>query len=140
MKFLSLLALPFAATAVNAIAASVAYDTVYDSAAQSTLVTSCSDGINGLYTKGYPTLGSLPTFPRVGAASTVAGWNSPNCGKCYRITWNGKSINVIAVDHAASGFVLSRAAMDQLTGGLATQLGRINADYTEVPASNCGMK
>ncbi|KAL7268508.1 hypothetical protein RUND412_008869 [Rhizina undulata] len=139
MKFFTFALLSFLASAVSAISASVAYDTIYDTSSQSTLTTACSDGANGLATKGYATLGSLPTFPRIGAASTIAGWNSPNCGKCYKITYGSKSINVIAVDHAASGFVLSRAALDQLTGGLAVKLGRVNADYTEVAKSNCGL-
>ncbi|KAL7268506.1 hypothetical protein RUND412_008868 [Rhizina undulata] len=139
MKFLALTFVPFLASTVSAIAASIAYDTTYDSSSQSTLTIACSDGVNGLYTKGYSTLGVLPTFPRIGAAETIAGWNSANCGKCYQITYGSNSIYAIAVDHAASGWVLSEAAMNTLTGGLAVELGRVTGDYTEVASSLCGL-
>ncbi|KAL7271668.1 hypothetical protein RUND412_005557 [Rhizina undulata] len=138
MKF-TLALVPLAASVVSAISATVAYDTTYDTSSESTLSLSCSDGANGLSTKGYATLGALPNFPLVGAASTIAGWNSANCGACYQITYNGNSINVIAVDHAADGFVLSRSALDTLTGGQAVALGRVTADYVQVASSVCGL-
>lgn len=129
--------LSVAATAFAA-SGTAAYDTNYDTAGLSTLSTSCSDGINGLSTKGYPTLGSLPRFPRVGASAEVAGWNSPSCGKCFAVTWQSKTINVIAVDHAGEGWVLSRAALDELTGGLAVMVGRFPVTWTPTAQSDCG--
>ncbi|RFU33782.1 hypothetical protein B7463_g2544, partial [Scytalidium lignicola] len=123
----------------TASAISVSYDTGYDDASRSLTVVSCSDGSNGLITKGYSTQGSLPSFPNIGGASTVAGWNDPNCGSCYSLTYNGKSINVLAVDHAVAGFNIGLTAMNTLTGGQATQLGRIDADWAQVDASACGL-
>ncbi|KAL7267820.1 hypothetical protein RUND412_009576 [Rhizina undulata] len=98
----------------------------------------CSDGANGLASR-FPTFGSIPTFPNIGAAFTIPGLNSPNCGTCYQITYEGQSSYVTAVDHASDGFVLSQEALSTLTNGLTDQLGRVTADYIQVDISNCGL-
>ncbi|KAJ3033545.1 hypothetical protein HDV00_006080 [Rhizophlyctis rosea] len=121
----------------------VAYDTTYDSASLSTLSIACSDGKNGLYTKGYKKLGAIPGFPNIGAAFTVTGWNSPQCGKCYRLKYNDgkrvkKTIYLTAVDVARTGFVVSRKAMDTLTRGQAVQLGRVKVEWKQVGTYHCG--
>jgi hypothetical protein len=120
-------------------AITVSYDTGYDDGSRSLSAVSCSDGSNGLLTKGYTTQSSLPSFPRIGGASVIAGWNSASCGTCWSLTYNGNTINVLAMDHAAEGFNIAQAAMDTLTGGQATQLGRIDASYAQVDASVCGL-
>ncbi|RPB10232.1 Cerato-platanin [Morchella conica CCBAS932] len=130
MQFSTIL-LTLVSAATSALAVTAAYDTTYDTSSLSTLVLACSDGVNGLYTKGYQTLGSVPGFPNVGAVETVAGWNSANCGKCYNVTYGSTTIKVTAVDHAASGFVLSLAALNTLTGGQGVALGRVDVTYTE---------
>ncbi|KAF8437630.1 Cerato-platanin-domain-containing protein [Boletus edulis BED1] len=141
MKFISLaaalaFALPaFAQTTVEP----VTYDTTYDEISLSLSAVACSNGANGLLTKGYTTLGSLPTYPNLGGAYTVTGWNSPECGTCYNITYGGKSLIVTAVDVAEEGFNLSEEAMNVLTGGLAIELGRVNVESTPVAASYCGL-
>lgn len=121
------------------------YDNTYDNANLSTLSVACSDGTNGLFTKGYRTLGSVPGFPNLGGAGTVAGWNSPNCGACYQLTYTPpppaapKVLNIVAVDVAAPGtFVLSQAALDTLTGGQAVMLGSVSVSWAPVAASQCG--
>lgn len=43
------------------------------------------------------------------------------------------------MDHAGEGFNIAQAAMDQLTGGQAAALGRIDAGYTLVASSECGL-
>ncbi len=48
-------------------------------------------------------------------------------------------MTVLAIDHAAEGFNIAQEAMDQLTGGQAVQLGRVDAGYTQVDASACGL-
>ncbi|KAJ9295961.1 hypothetical protein DTO271G3_5536 [Paecilomyces variotii] len=116
----------------------ISYDTKYDNSNLDLSTTSCSDGQYGLVTKGYKTAGSLPSFPNIGGAFTVPGWNSPNCGKCYQLSWEGKSIYVTAVDHAAEGFNVGQKALDTLTGGLAVQVGRVTATYSEAEPSSCG--
>ncbi|KAJ3042212.1 hypothetical protein HDV00_007922 [Rhizophlyctis rosea] len=116
----------------------VYYDNIYDDGSTSTKLVACSDGKNGLYTAGYKTLGDLPNFPYVGASFRVAGWNSPNCGKCYQLNWKENSIYVTAVDSTRSGFVLSQEAMDELTDGQAVDLGEVTATWKAVGGSKCG--
>jgi hypothetical protein len=123
----------------TAIAITVSYDTGYDDGSRSLASVACSDGSNGLLTKGYSTQSSLPSFPRIGGASVIAGWNSASCGTCWSLTFNGNTINVLAVDHADQGFNIAQAAMDQLTGGQAVALGRVDASYAQVDASVCGL-
>ena len=128
------LALISAASAIT-----VSYDTGYDDSSRSLAATSCSDGTNGLLTKGYTTQGSLPSFPHIGGASTIAGWNDVNCGKCYSLTYNNTTINVLAIDHAAEGFNIGETALNELTGGQAVSLGSIDAQWAEADDSACGL-
>lgn len=75
------------AIAAVASATTVSYDEGYDQAGRALTVVSCSDGDNGLITKyGYQTQGAIPGFPLIGGSSDIAGWNSPQCGKCYQVT------------------------------------------------------
>lgn len=119
----------------------ISYDPKYDQGTTSLTTVSCSDGVNGLISKGYSDFKSLPGFPLIGGAPTVEGWNSPNCGKCYQIHYKAgnvdKTVNVLAVDVARGGFNLGLQAMNQLTNGLAEQLGRVQATYSEVEQSEC---
>ncbi|KAI1915201.1 hypothetical protein LOZ66_006325 [Ophidiomyces ophidiicola] len=128
-------------TSAAAVAASVtlSYDTRYDNAGLDLSHVACSDGPNGLITKGYKTAGSLPNFPHIGGVFTVPQWNSPNCGKCYKVTYNDKSIHVTAVDHANAGFNIAKRSMNELTNGQAEQLGRIQVNYEDAPLSACKM-
>ena len=131
------------ALASVAVAQSLSYDTVYDNGGQSLATVACSDGANGLLTKGYTTFGSLPRFPLIGGVPAVTGWNSPACGTCWQVTYtNGagvtRSVNILAVDVGRNGFNIARAAMDQLTGNQAVALGRINVSSRQVANSACG--
>ncbi|KAF8129292.1 Cerato-platanin [Boletus edulis] len=140
MKFASLatallaLVLP---TLAQTTVQSVSYDTTYDNPSTSLSTVACSNGVHGLETKGYTTFGSLHGFPYIGGAYTVTGWNSPACGTCYSLTWRGTTIYVLAVDVGLDGFNISEEAMNALTGGLAVELGRVNANTTLVAASYC---
>jgi hypothetical protein len=60
----------------------ISYDTIYDKSNNSLNTVACSDGSNGLLTKGFKTYGDLPKFPFIGGAQTVADYNSKNCGLC----------------------------------------------------------
>ncbi|PGH14331.1 hypothetical protein AJ79_03153 [Helicocarpus griseus UAMH5409] len=119
----------------------VAFEPLYDNSQLDLLTTACSNGNNGLVTKGYNVAGDLPTFPRIGAAFAVEGWDSVNCGKCFKIKYEptGIEIPVIAVDHAGAGFNLAKAAMDELTGGRAAEIGRTDMTVTEATPADCGM-
>ena len=142
--FMAILSLvPAAPAPLAGATVSISYDPKYDVGTSSLNTVSCSDGANGLVTKGYSNFASLPTFPNIGGAVTIPGWNSPNCGKCYALHYsNGKvdkTINVIAVDAAPGGFNIGLQAMNTLTNGQAEQLGRVDATYVEVDASACGL-
>jgi hypothetical protein len=118
-------------------AVSVGYDSVYDNSQNSLSTVACSDGANGMLTKGFTTFGSLPSFPNIGAAQAVAGWNSSACGSCWQLSYGQKSITITAIDHSDNGYVVSLEAMNFLTNGQAQNLGIINARATQVDKSNC---
>ncbi|KAG6896959.1 hypothetical protein C0992_005020 [Termitomyces sp. T32_za158] len=142
MKLTDLLA-PFLLV-TSALAVTLSYDAGYDNASRSLSQVACSDGGNGLITAGFSTLGSLPKFPFVGGTDNVSGWNSPQCGTCWKLTHtDGKgvtrSINVLAVDRASAGWNVATQAMNALTGGQAVKLGRTNVSQVKVDKSQCGM-
>ncbi|KAI0822472.1 cerato-platanin-like secreted protein [Trametes gibbosa] len=149
MHFLAILASALSlATAVLGVPASsssggsstlqVTYDTVYDKKSNSLNIVACSNGKHGLETKGYTTFGSLPN-QYLGGAQAIAGWNSPNCGSCWRVTYNGTTINVLAIDHAQSGLNIGKKGLNKLTHGHAEELGVIHAKVKEVSPSKCGL-
>ncbi|KAF8206508.1 immunomodulatory protein [Mycena galopus ATCC 62051] len=132
----------FAAVALGQTTSTVAFDETYDNASESLDVVACSDGVNGLETKGFTTFGSLPKFPFIGAAGAVAGFNSPNCGTCWQLTYagTGNTINVLAIDHAGAGtFNIALEAMNTLTNGNAVEFGRVTVTSKQVAASVCGL-
>ncbi|KAJ6531725.1 Cerato-platanin [Mycena capillaripes] len=146
MKFSALTSLLFFALGpVIALADTVAFDQTYDGASTSLDVVACSDGANGLETRGFTTLGSLPKFPFIGAVGAVEGFNSVNCGTCWQLTYTNatgvkKSINVLAVDHAAPGtFNVALEAMNVLTNNQAVALGRVTVTSAKVASSVCGL-
>ncbi|KAF8491533.1 Cerato-platanin, partial [Gautieria morchelliformis] len=69
----------------------VSFDNTYDNAGGSLATVACSDGPNGLLSR-FPTFGNLPTFPNIGSAQAVVAHGSPNCGSCWQLAFNGKTI------------------------------------------------
>ncbi|KAI8961811.1 Cerato-platanin [Daldinia sp. FL1419] len=129
----------FLSLAVASSAVTVSYDTGYDDRSRSLTAVSCSDGPNGLITRyGWQTQGSIPST-YIGAADAIAGWNSPSCGTCWELSYQGKTINVYAIDHAAAGFNIALDAMNALTNGQAVALGRVDATSRQVDISACGV-
>lgn len=130
--------------AAAAATVSVSYDPKYDVGSTSLTTVACSNGPNGLITEGFTTFETVPGFANIGGAPTIPGWNSENCGKCYQLHYQSGKINqsiyVTAVDSAPGGFNLALTAMNKLTNGLAEQLGRVDATYTEVDRTLCGFK
>jgi hypothetical protein len=143
MKLISFI-IPLLAFLPAARSALVQYDTVYDNRATSLNAVACSDGKNGMITKGYKTFGDLPSFPHIGAASAVEGYNSASCGSCWELSYtNDKtttSIFVTAIDHAGEGFVITQMGLQHLGGQQAVNTGKINATATRVGGSLCGLK
>jgi hypothetical protein len=78
MKFVSIITLLTASFAVSA--TRVSWDPLYDQGTEWLGSVACSDGTNGLLTKGYNDFDDLPTFPNIGGSSVVAAYNSPSCG------------------------------------------------------------
>ena len=96
----------------------------------------CSNGANGLVTKGYPTFGSLPGFPFIGGAFAVSGWNSTKCGSCWQLTSAGaaETVYFTAIDTVFSGFDVSDQTMNTFTN---SPTGSIDVTATQVDESNC---
>ncbi|KAF9793146.1 SnodProt1 [Thelephora terrestris] len=134
ISIISLLAAPFVISATR-----VSWDSVYDQGMQSLATVTCSDGSNGLLTKGYNLFKDLPTFPNIGGFSGVAAWNSPDCGTCWNITYQGETITVTVIDHTDDGFNLSEEAMNTLTDDQAESLGAVDAISVQVDISLCGL-
>ncbi|KAF9815836.1 hypothetical protein IEO21_04348 [Rhodonia placenta] len=112
----------------------ITYNTVYDNADTSLNDTACSNGVNGLITKG-----SLPDFPYIGGSFAVPHWNSTGCGTCWHLSYNGISIDVAAVDTAGVGFDISLDAFNFFTQGQGEAAGFVFANATQVDASLCGL-
>lgn len=123
--------------AVPVLTVRVSYDNTYDNGANSLNIVACSDGSNGLESKGYTTFESLRNFPNIGGTFEVRGWNSPNCGTCWQLGYKGRTINMVAIDHTDDGFNLSEDAMNQLTNGQAAKLGVVDATFQQVSMSHC---
>jgi len=123
---------------------SVSYDTRYDNRATSLSTVACSDGPNGLLTRGFTTFGSLPDFPFIGGAPAVTGWDSTGCGTCWELTYVNPqgvstSINILAIDVATPNYNIGLEAMNKLTNGQATFLGRVPVTAVKVAPSVCGL-
>ncbi|TKA68289.1 hypothetical protein B0A55_04293 [Friedmanniomyces simplex] len=130
----------FSCLVTAAATTSVSYDPGYDDKSRSMTAVSCSDGVNGLITKyGWQTQGAIPDFPYIGGSDTIAGWNSPSCGECFAVTWNGRTIHMLAIDHTATGLNMAEEAMNDLTGGQAVFLGRIDGAVVVVDVGLCGV-
>jgi hypothetical protein len=136
MKFTATI-LSLATLVSVASADTVRYNSFYDNPSTSLNDVACSNGFNGLVTLGFNTFGELPTFPFVGGAFAVSGWESPECGSCWELSYDGESIYVTAIDAVQDGFDLSFEAMFVLTGGNIVALDSIDAIATQVPKSHC---
>ncbi|KAL4879160.1 Cerato-platanin-domain-containing protein [Aspergillus karnatakaensis] len=128
----------------NSGTSTLSYDPKFDVGTSSLNTVACSDGDFGLVNEGFSTFDSLPSFPRIGGAPTVAGWGSANCGKCYEVSYTNAagvttSLFVTAVDSAPGGFNVGVQAMNELTGNRAIELGRVNIAWTEVSRESCGL-
>jgi len=120
----------------------VTYDTTYDHAKTSLSQVACSNGPNGLLTKGFTTFDSLPSFPNIGGIPGLV-WNSPLCGTCWQLEYTTpsgqyESIYVTAVD-ASYTFNLSEEAFNELTDYTGVASGKVTATATQVAASFCGL-
>jgi len=131
------LASPAASTTVEP----VRFNSFYDNGQESLNNVACSNGPNGMVTRGFTTFDSLPSFPYIGAGFAVHNWNSPECGSCWQLTYEGtgNTIYATAIDTVFSGFDLSEEAVNALTNGNAEQFSYINVDSAQVDPIYCGL-
>jgi hypothetical protein len=130
--------IPLTAIFASASTVLVKYDTIYDESKTALTAVACSDGKNGLITKGYSTFGSLPSFPKIGGAAAVSGYNSTSCGSCWKLSYKTSVIYVTAIDHTSAGFNIAKKALADLGGQQAVDGGQIYADAERVQGSYCG--
>ena len=123
--------------ALPTLAVTVSFDPLYDDPRTPLTTVTCSDGPDGLISKGYTTFGTLGNFPNIGGSAAVVDWKSHSCGTCWQLNHNGSSIFVLVIDHTDDGFNISKEAMDELTDGRAEELGRVNASVTKAENSLC---
>ena len=135
MKLFSIIALFVVPFSVSIMGTRVTLDDVYSQGDTPLSQVACSDGANGLLTKGYNYFREVPGYPRL-AGSSNAVWNSLDCGSprfiefdfvthgrahlktgsCWNVTYNGTSVLVTVVDTAgADTFNLPLEAMNELT-------------------------
>ena len=144
MKFLPFV-ISLAAILPAAYSVTVKYDNQYDNRDISLDAVACSDGKNGLLTKGYKTFGDIPSFPHICAASSVEGYNSASCGSCWALTYTKsdkttKTIYFTAIDHASDGFNTAGVGLQHLGGQQAVEAGHIEVTSKRVPGAYCGFK
>ncbi|EGR45099.1 uncharacterized protein TRIREDRAFT_111449 [Trichoderma reesei QM6a] len=68
----------------------------------------------------------------------VNGLNSVKCFTCWKLSYEGKTISLLALDGAESGVVMSFSALQFLTDGRAQELARVDVDAVEVDTAECG--
>lgn len=118
----------------------VTHDSGYDDPDRELTSLACSDGPNGLMTKyKWKIQGDIAGFPYIGGADVISGWNSPLCGSCWKLEYEGNRIHVMVVDHAGNGFNIADSALDELTDGKGIEQGRINVQATRVSVRECGV-
>lgn len=119
----------------------MSYDLGFEDADRSLEAVTCSNGANGIIDRwGWETQGEIPDFPNIGGAYVVTGWNSSGCGTCWKLEFDGNSVNILAIDLATDGFNIGLTAMNTLTDGKAEELGRIDATATQVDLAECGIE
>jgi len=103
---------------------------------QSMSTVACSDGSNGMISKGYSDMSSL--YPHVGAASFIS-WNSPQCGSCWTLTnpATGASVSITVLDACGSTggytahFDIPPEAFQALGGAQGQADGHVVVSYSQ---------
>lgn len=96
------------------------------------------DGNNGVENGKYFTVGALGA-PSVGGSFNIAGYNSVNCGTCFTISYQGNSVNMLAIDVGPQppnpGFNIDSNAFATLVGSL--DPGVVDVTYVQVDPAVC---
>jgi hypothetical protein len=147
MKFISFI-IPLTAVFASASSVPVTHSSLYDRLENPSTTRACGAR---LADAGYPTFGSLPSFPNIGRSPAVGIMDSSVCGSCWNLSytwydWFGDKtivaiyVTVIDVDPASEGFIISREALANLAGQKAVDegSGQIYASATRVQGYHCG--
>ncbi|KAK0188100.1 immunomodulatory protein [Armillaria mellea] len=119
MKFFSILALAFIPS--YALATTVGWDSGYGVGTNSLANVACSNGVNGLLTKGFTTYSSLPTFPNISSSDSHRWMEQPEL-------WE-----LLAVD------IQRRDGYSDCNRPLHFEFGVVQATATQVDPSACGL-
>eukprot|EP00746_Dinoflagellata_sp_MGD_P125555 gnl/MRDRNA2_/MRDRNA2_60324_c0_seq1.p1 gnl/MRDRNA2_/MRDRNA2_60324_c0~~gnl/MRDRNA2_/MRDRNA2_60324_c0_seq1.p1 ORF type:complete len:248 (-),score=38.90 gnl/MRDRNA2_/MRDRNA2_60324_c0_seq1:352-993(-) len=140
----ALFQLPEKSSGSNASTSSLSYATWQPYTATLPLTkVACSDGANGLITRWhYSDLSAM--FPNVAAISGLS-WNSPQCGKCFKLSdaASKNSINVTIIDAVPAQpgydmhFNIAQPAFHSLFGDAGIQAGHGELTFEEVDANFC---
>ena len=147
MKFVltslfAILAYTMVAVAQPTLQTTINFDDRYCVGPTSLQTTACSTGENGLITRGFPTFGSLPSFPAIAGSQIVEGFNSTSCGACWRVTYGptARSVSLTLVNTAPIGFTLCTNTLLALTGFNRSNVpANIPVEAMAVPAADCGL-
>ncbi|RXW25321.1 hypothetical protein EST38_g496 [Candolleomyces aberdarensis] len=136
------LAYTLVAVAQPPLQTTINFDDRYCVGSTSLQTTACSTGENGLITRGFPTFGSLPTFPAIAGSQFVEGFNSTSCGACWEVfdPNTGRSVFLTLVNTAPTGFTLCTDTLLALTGFNRTNVpNSIPVEARAIPAADCGL-
>ena len=127
LSALSLLTLSSASVSLTR----VTWNGIYDNPNQTFTVIACAEWAAA---NNYTTFKDVPSFPYIGGAYVVSGYNSPGCGTRYSILdqQTNVTVEVTVVDAALQGFVVSLEALNKLTNDNAQDLGSIQAVVTKI--------
>lgn len=110
----------------------VTYDWRYDDPKRSIDFVTCGSGSNGLAQRfGWERLGDIPSFPYIAAIETIT-WRSAQCGTCWAITYNSRTIAVVGVDSMGRGVNLPFRTFKMLVGWDA-DLGAVDGTIAQLP-------
>jgi hypothetical protein len=117
----------------------VIWEAGYDNKDNTTRTTvSCKDLGNK-----YPHFDSFPDFPYIGGAADITADNSPNCGKCWKLTDTKTKwfTYILAINKSKPGFGfdISKEAFKTLSGGPLVP-ATSEVDFVPVPSHFCDFK
>jgi hypothetical protein len=122
------------------IVTTITYNGIFEDANTSVKEFACWNGKEGslIEDQGWVSLEDLP-FVLAGYEG-VDGPDSPLCGTCWIVEYEGRDRPMIVIDSAKAGFTTGIKTMDSLTGGKAAKLGRANVTAIQSPVlSDCGI-
>ncbi|KAN0126469.1 SnodProt1 [Russula decolorans] len=85
----------------------------------------------------YPYFRNFPDFPYIGGSYDTK--RGSNCGKCWKLSYKGRSIYFTAIDGYGDGYNIGKRAYTALYGGTGGS-GSLDAEAQSVAGHFCGFK